>query len=124
MKVATPASIGALAVVFAGCISAPATPPAVTPGVFLDLAAVSMAFDQTRLALPADTPFAIDFENRDTVPHNVTIRSGKPGFTGEIFTGPASRTYVFAGLPEGTYQFVCDVHPEMAGTVNSGGSAR
>jgi hypothetical protein len=51
---------------------------------------------------------------------NVTIL--QPGsdatlFVGEVFGGPASRTYDVPALRAGEYPFRCDVHPEMAGTL-------
>jgi plastocyanin len=38
-------------------------------------------------------------------------------FVGEIFSGPASRTYAVGPLAAGIYRFRCDVHLEMSGTV-------
>jgi plastocyanin len=63
------------------------------------------------------------FENRDGAPHNVRIYDDNPDtplFTGEIFSGPASRTYQVPAIPAGQHKFRCDVHPQMAGTVTSG----
>ena len=49
---------------------------------------------RTPLTAPADTPFRIEFDNKDAaVPHNVAIHEGSPTgpevFKGEVFTGPA-----------------------------------
>lgn len=76
---------------------------------------MNSVFDRTEMAVIADAPFAIRYENLDVVPHNVAVRGGPVPLVGEIFTGPAERTYYFAGLPEGSYTFLCDVHPEMRG---------
>ena len=75
-------------------------------------------FVPNELTVPADLPFAITLENRDTVPHNIAIE-GPRRMAGDIFGGPAERTNVFAPLPAGTYGFLCEVHPEMRGTLIS-----
>lgn len=84
------------------------------------ITAADLAFDRAELALPADRPFPLLFENREVPPHNVTFyAAGSPPrvlFTGEVITGPGSITYEIPALPPGTYRFRCDVHPEMVGT--------
>ena len=93
-------------------------------GTVITLAAVGIQFTQTDLEAPADTPFQIEFDNQDAgVPHNVEIKdeSGATVFKGEIFNGVAKQTYNVDALPAGTYQFVCTVHPNMAGTLKVGG---
>jgi plastocyanin len=38
-------------------------------------------------------------------------------FVGEVFSGAASRIYIFDAPDPGTYYFRCDVHPQvMTGT--------
>lgn len=97
---------------------APPPTPAGTPAATLRLAASNSVFDTNHLSAPADAPFAIEFDNRDSVPHNVAIPGGPPGTSGAIFGGPAVRTYVFPPLPVGSYTFHCDVHPQMRGTLD------
>ena len=106
----------ALAGVVLACSSAPAATPGGTPAVTLDIAAQNIAFDRDELRAPAGAPFAIQFENRETAPHNVTIRGQAPIFVGETFSGPGSRTYLVPAIPAGQYEFLCDVHPNMNGT--------
>jgi cytochrome c oxidase subunit 2 len=88
----------------------------------LTLSALNIAYEQTELTAPADTPFKIEFENKDAgVPHNVAIHEGSPTgpevFKGEIFNGVDKRTYDVPALPAGPYGFVCTVHPNMTGTL-------
>lgn len=111
--------ISGLAMALAGCASAPATPPAGTPAVVLRVAAANMAFDQSALVVPADVTFAMDFDNRDGVPHNVSIQGAPSRMTGDVITGPGSRTYVFGPLPTGSYTFVCDIHLAMTGIISA-----
>jgi plastocyanin len=91
-------------------------------GTVLQLAASGIAYDQTELTAPANTPFQIAFTNNDAgIPHNVSIHEGSPTgtevFKGAIFTGVATQTYDVPALPAGTYSFVCSVHPNMVGTL-------
>ncbi len=88
----------------------------------LALTAQNIAYDKTSLEAPADTPIALTFVNNDNgIPHNVAIHKDSPTgeavFTGEIFTGVATKVYDVPALPAGTYAFVCTVHPNMTGTL-------
>ena len=97
----------------------PAGTPAGTPAVTLNLSANNLVFDQAVLTVPADATFAIDFTNHEVAPHNVSVRGNGAVRDGETFSGPGSRHYVFAGLPAGSYTFLCAVHPEMTGVLES-----
>jgi cytochrome c oxidase subunit II len=103
--------------------ASPPPPPSGQPaGPTLQIAAQNVAFDTAALTAPADTPFKIDFDNRDpSIPHNVAIHEGSPAgpevFKGEVFPGPAKKTYDVPALKAGTYGFICSVHPTMAGTL-------
>jgi plastocyanin len=84
------------------------------------LKAQSVAFDKTEIDLKADADVEISFTNADTgIPHNIDITSadGKSIFKGDLLTGAATTTYAFHSPPAGTYNFQCDVHPTMKGTV-------
>jgi plastocyanin len=111
--------LAVVALVAAGCSGGPAQTVVGTPAVTLALVAESSKFDSTSLAVPAGSPFAIAFENLDALPHNVSIRGGSSPIVTEVFTGPAERTYVYPALPAGSYTFICDVHPEMTGTLTA-----
>ncbi len=98
-----------------GGSGAPAGPP-------LAVSAINIAFEQTALEAPADAPFKIDFDNKDaSIQHNVAIHEGSATgpevFRGEIFAGPAKKTYDIPPLKAGAYAFICTVHPVMAGTL-------
>jgi cytochrome c oxidase subunit 2 len=91
-------------------------------GPVLQVSALNIAYEQSALEAPAGTPFQIDFDNKDTgVPHNVSIHKDSAGgqevFKGEVFPGPARKTYDVPALDAGTYAFVCSVHPNMTGTL-------
>jgi len=102
---------------------APSGQPPPAPGSpVLQVSAQGIAFEQTALQAPAGAPFKIEFDNKDAgIPHNVTIHEGSPSgaevFKGEIFPGPAKRTYDVPALNAGSYAFVCTVHPNMTGTL-------
>lgn len=90
-------------------------------GTELSIAAQNLAFDTDCLAVEAGQDFSIEFDNQDTVPHNVAIYPTPPPgealFTGETFTGPATQTYEPEPIEqEGELYFQCDVHPTMSGT--------
>ena len=93
-------------------------------GATVELVAANIAFEPTTLSAPADTPFTIEFDNRDGAQHNVQIYdnpdfSGTPLFEGEIITGPATVAYQVDPLAEGTYYFLCVVHPQMTGEIEA-----
>jgi cytochrome c oxidase subunit 2 len=91
-------------------------------GPTLQVSALNIAYEEASLEAPAGAPFAIEFDNKDSgVPHNVSIHkdsaTGQEVFKGDIFPGPAKKTYDVPALPAGTYAFVCSVHPNMTGTL-------
>ncbi|HEV2951350.1 MAG TPA: cytochrome c oxidase subunit II, partial [Actinomycetota bacterium] len=88
-----------------GPSGAPSGPPA---GPALTVTALNLAFQPTALQAAADTPFKIDFDNQDpSIPHNVAIHEGSPTgpevWKGEIFPGPAKKTYDVPPLRAGAY---------------------
>jgi plastocyanin len=94
-------------------------PPASLDPASPRLSAEGIAYDTAELAAPANEAFVIVFENREAVSHNVSIYADNDlqdrRFEGVLFTGPATRWYPVPALAPGTYRFVCDLHPTMAG---------
>jgi plastocyanin len=95
------------------------SPPAATPAenaVTINVVAQNMAFDQSTITVKAGAQVTLNFNNKDTAPHNVAIYTDQSAvqviYKGEVFSGPASKTYTFtAPTTPGTYFFRCDVHP-------------
>jgi len=102
--------------------SASAAPSASTSGETVDIKASGIAFTTPNVTAPAGKAFTIHFDNQDNgVPHNVQVKdaSGASVFKGEIFNGVAAKDYQVPALQAGTYSFVCDVHPNMTGTLTA-----
>ena len=118
--------LAVLAVVLGACGSSgsPASTAASFPPDAAVVVAQGEAFTKGSVAVAADKPFSLVLDNRDSEPHNVTIlakdSSGKLPFVGEVFSGPSARLYSVPALPAGTYQFRCDVHQQMTGTIVAG----
>jgi cytochrome c oxidase subunit II len=84
----------------------------------IDVSAENIAFDTDRIEVPADTAFCIAFENRENVPHNISIYdNGDALFTGDFLNEAGSIVYSVPALPAGEYRFICDAHPNMVGDV-------
>ena len=60
------------------------------------------------------------FDNQDGAPHNIRITdaSGTKVFSGDIVTNQKV-TYQVPALAAGTYTFICEVHPDMKGTITA-----
>lgn len=118
-----------LALVLAACGGAAAEPSEDTSGGGtvavvdgnVDLAADDLEFDANVIQAPAGEPFTITFTNLESVPHNVAVLTEEGGdeiARGEVITGPDAEDVLEApALEPGTYFFLCDVHPDMNGTV-------
>jgi plastocyanin len=98
--------------------SAPAGSPAADTG--LTIVAKDIKFQPTELAVPADEPFALTMDNQEAAPHNIAISdaSGASVFKGEIVSSQAI-TYQIPALAAGSYPFICEVHPNMTGTLTA-----
>jgi cytochrome c oxidase subunit 2 len=84
----------------------------------VEISAENVEFSTDQLKVPAGEPFILRFENKEALPHNVAIFDGETAlFEGEIVTGPTSVDYLVPALDAGEYDFMCEVHPNMTGTV-------
>jgi mono/diheme cytochrome c family protein/plastocyanin len=88
-----------------------------------DLIAANVAYDKQSLDATANQPFGIKFTVNDPGQiHDVDIR--KDDKTTVVVDQPTTKdgqtqTYVYPGLPAGTYVFICSIHPipAMTGTL-------
>jgi plastocyanin len=105
-----------LAAALAACGGAAAPIPTPPPGAIVVIAQ-GTAFTTQNVTAPAATAFTLFFENRDAELHNVHIYDAADAsvFMGQTFTGPAAIVEQVPALAAGTYRFICDVHPGMAG---------
>jgi cytochrome c oxidase subunit 2 len=97
----------------------PSGPP--VEGTTVSIVAQGTAFTTPAVSAPANSPITIEFDNQDSLPHNVKIFKdaigGETVYDGEIFTGPAKKSYDVGPLAAGTYPFLCAVHTNMTGTL-------
>ena len=86
----------------------------------MTIVAKDIKFVPSAVSVKADTAFDIVFDNQDGAPHNIDISnaSGATVFKGEIVTSTRV-TYAVPALAAGTYAFICEVHPEMKGTITA-----
>ena len=115
--------LGALAAVLAACSGSSASTAApagsVDPNAIV-VTAKDLKFNPTEVSGPADTAFEIVFDNQEGVPHNMKISdsTGAEVFKGEIVTNQKV-TYSVPALAAGSYPFICEVHPDMKGTITA-----
>jgi plastocyanin len=120
----------ALAAVLAACSGASAAPTSETPpaaagspvpaGGTATIVAKDITFTTPAIAVTAGTAFTIAFDNQEGAPHNVAISdaNGASVFKGEIVSGKKV-DYAVPALAAGTYTFICEVHPNMKGTITA-----
>ena len=117
----------ALAAVLAACSgtsASPASPTSVaTPAGSADgntpvVVAKDIKFVNTNVTVEADAPFELVLDNQEAAPHNIQISDagGAKLFTGEIVSN-TKVTYQVPALAAGSYTFICEVHPDMKGTL-------
>lgn len=101
-----------------------ATTPAAggaAPGASTQLTIVGTdnKFDKTALTVPAGKEVTVTFVNKGSAIHNwhlsgVKDKNGKD-ITTQLIAGGKTETVSFVIDKPGTYDFLCDVHPEMRG---------
>ena len=120
--------LAVVAALFAACGGSNAAPPTSQPsavpsapaGDAIVVVAKDLKFLQTELTVPAGEPVEIVLDNQEAAPHNIAISdaSGASVFTGEIVSSKQVTNAVPALAP-GTYTFICEVHPDMKGTITA-----
>jgi plastocyanin len=121
----------ALAVITAACSGgsggATASPAASAPapsgagGDEIVVVAKDLKFSTAAITAPADEPFQIVLDNQEAAPHNIAIKdgAGTTVFKGEVVTQTTVTNDVPA-LAAGAYEFWCEIHPDMKGTLTAG----
>jgi plastocyanin len=82
------------------------------------LTAKDIAFAPACLTAEAGRPFRLTFDNKEPVPHNLSIFAGPDASGRQVFTRPPLRgprvvTYLVPALSRGRHFFRCDVHPNL-----------
>ena len=87
-------------------------------GDTVTVVAKDLTFTTPAVTARAGSPITITFDNQEGAPHNITISdaSGANVFKGDIVAGKQV-DYQVGALPAGTYGFICEVHPDMRGTL-------
>lgn len=76
-----------------------------------------LKFDPPEISVPAGADVRLTFENRSTVPHNLTFQGPPNVATAMIVAAGTSETLEFTAPDAGEYAFVCTLHPGMGGTL-------
>jgi plastocyanin len=119
----------ALAVITAACSGgssgatagpAGSAAPSAAAGDGIVVVAKDVAFSTASITAPADEAFQVLLDNQESAPHNIAIKdaSGTVVYKGEIVTN-AQVTNNVPALAAGTYEFFCEVHPNMKGTLTA-----
>jgi plastocyanin len=116
----------ALAAVLAACSGAsaqgeqPSAPAGSPSGATVAVVAKDLKFVTPAVSVKAGTAFAIAFDNQDGAPHNIAISDagGAKVFKGDIVSS-SKVSYQVPALTAGTYTFICEVHPDMKGTITA-----
>lgn len=78
-----------------------------------------LAWDVREVTVPVGQEVTVTVDNADDgVNHNLHVKvTGDPRTALEA--GPVEQTLRFTAKAPGTYEFVCDIHPAMAGTITA-----
>jgi plastocyanin len=89
-------------------------------GATVEIVASGIQFTTTDVTAPAGQKLTLTFKNEDAgVPHDVDIKDANGGdvVKTEVFNGVDQKSVEFGPLQAGSYPFVCNVHPNMKGTL-------
>jgi glucose/arabinose dehydrogenase/plastocyanin len=76
-----------------------------------------LKFDPAEVTIQAGTAVRVTFENRSTVPHNLTFEAPINVATATVVEPGSSDTVEFKAPDPGEFTFVCTLHPGMSGTL-------
>ena len=114
----------ALAAVSTACSGASAAPSdgpvASPPDGAVVIVAKDLAWQPTAVTVTAGEPVTIVMDNQEDAPHNLYVKDGTGAdvFKGEIVS-KRQITYELPALTLGAYPFICEVHPDMKGTITA-----
>lgn len=74
-------------------------------------------FEPDELSVPAGAPISITFQNKSSLPHNLTFQAPINVASEPIVNPGASETIELPAQDPGDYPWVCTLHPGMAGTL-------
>jgi hypothetical protein len=81
------------------------------------IVAENIAWDADCIDAVADEDLVISIDNQDDgILHNLHLRDAPGEPTTELEKGPIVQT-LEVNLPEGDYEYICDIHPNMLGTL-------
>ena len=86
----------------------------------VDISADDLAFDANVIQATAGEAFTVTFTNNEGVPHNFSVYTEEGGDAiaqGDIINQGETDEVEIEALEAGEYYFVCDLHPEMNGTL-------
>ena len=97
-----------------------------SPNPWIKIVAEDFKFDTDCLLGPANRPFRIYLENRDSDPHNISIYSADPKkdkkaqqlYKGKAVKGPGQEEYAIDPMEPGEYVFKDDKTDGMTGTLS------
>ena len=116
-----------------GAANGPSTPPATAPsnispgptssspaGETVEITigtdtGAELKFDPPQVAIQAGTTVRVTFENRASMPHNLTFQAPINVATSTVVAPGTSETVEFKAPAAGEYAFVCTLHPGMGG---------
>jgi plastocyanin len=76
-----------------------------------------LEFEPDEVSVPAGSHVVVTFENRASLPHNLTFSAPISVATATVVEPGASETIEFDAPQPGDYEFACAIHPGMAGTL-------
>ena len=88
----------------------------------VEIVAPALRFEPSKVFVPAGEEVDLTFENDDGgIAHNLRVRTDAPEDdqpATDLQVGPDTQRITFT-LDPGEYRFVCDIHPNMRGTITA-----